>query len=89
MGKQGCRGRQFPGQDCHQADCLLEVSVDNCWTWSAKGLLQVFLGLVRGLGHLVIEVVKHGGGNNFMVWGCMGWNGVEKLIEVEGCKAVL
>ena len=19
-----------------------------------------------------------------MVWGCMGWNGVEKLIEVEG-----
>jgi DDE superfamily endonuclease len=28
--------------------------------------------------------VKHGGGNNLMVWGCMGWNGVEKLIEVEG-----
>ena len=26
--------------------------------------------------------VKHGGGNNLMVWGCMGWNGVGKLIEV-------
>ena len=29
-------------------------------------------------------IVKHGGGNNLMVWGCMGWNGVEKLTEVEG-----
>ena len=28
--------------------------------------------------------VKHGGGNNLMVWGCMGWNGVGMLIEVEG-----
>ena len=28
--------------------------------------------------------VKHGGGNNLMVWGCMGWNRVGKLIEVEG-----
>ena len=28
--------------------------------------------------------VKHGGGNNLMVWGCMGWNGVEKLVEVQG-----
>ena len=28
--------------------------------------------------------VKHGGDNNLMVWGCMGWNGVGKLIEVEG-----
>ena len=27
--------------------------------------------------------VKHGGGNNLMVWGCMGWNGVGKLTEVE------
>ena len=27
---------------------------------------------------------KHGGGNNLMVWGCMGWNGVGKLIEVQG-----
>ena len=26
--------------------------------------------------------VKHIGGNNLMVWGCMGWNGVGKLIEV-------
>ena len=24
------------------------------------------------------------GGNNLMVWGYMGWNGVGKLIEVEG-----
>src|SRR5260370_26396185 len=28
--------------------------------------------------------IKHGGGNNLMVWGCMGWNGVGKLVEVEG-----
>ena len=28
--------------------------------------------------------IKHGGGNNLMVWGCMGWNGVGKLIEVQG-----
>ena len=28
--------------------------------------------------------VKHGGGNNLIVWGCMGWNGVGMLIEVEG-----
>jgi transposase len=28
--------------------------------------------------------VKHGGGNNLIVWGCMGWNGVGKLIEVQG-----
>jgi hypothetical protein len=27
--------------------------------------------------------VKHGG-NNLMVWGCMGWNGVGKLVEVQG-----
>jgi len=26
--------------------------------------------------------VKYGGGN-IMVWGCMGWNGVENLAEVE------
>ena len=28
--------------------------------------------------------VKHGGGNNLMVWGCMAWNGVGKLTEVGG-----
>ena len=28
--------------------------------------------------------VKHGGGNDLMVWGCMSWNGVGKLVEVEG-----
>ena len=28
--------------------------------------------------------VKHGGGNNLMVWDCMGWNSVGRLIEVEG-----
>ena len=28
--------------------------------------------------------IKHGGGGNLMVWGCMGWNGVGKLIEVQG-----
>src|SRR5260370_19584254 len=28
--------------------------------------------------------VKHGGGNNLMVWGCIGWNGVGVLTEVQG-----
>jgi transposase len=28
--------------------------------------------------------VKHGGGNNLMVWGCMSWNGVGVLTEVQG-----
>src|SRR5258707_5916354 len=28
--------------------------------------------------------VKHGGGNNLMVWGCMGWNGVGVLTEAQG-----
>ena len=28
--------------------------------------------------------VKHGGGNNFMVWSCIGWNGVGVLTEVQG-----
>jgi len=27
--------------------------------------------------------VKHGG-NNLMVWGCIGWNGVGMLTEVQG-----
>jgi hypothetical protein len=31
-----------------------------------------------------IPTVKHGGGNGLMVWGCMGWNGVGKLVEVVG-----
>jgi transposase len=33
---------------------------------------------------ITTPTVKHGGGNNLMVWGCMGWNGVGKLIEVQG-----
>jgi DDE superfamily endonuclease len=31
----------------------------------------------------VQEIVKFGGGS-LMVWGCMGWNGVGILVEVEG-----
>ena len=31
-----------------------------------------------------IPTIKHGGGNNLMVWGYMGWNGVGKLIEAQG-----
>ena len=34
--------------------------------------------------HTTLPTVKHEGGNNLMVWGCMGWNGVRMLIEVEG-----
>ena len=33
---------------------------------------------------LLTPTVKHEGGNNLMVWGCMGWNGVGKPIEVQG-----
>ena len=32
----------------------------------------------------ITSTVKHGGGNNLMVWGCMGWNGVGVLTEVQG-----
>ena len=31
----------------------------------------------------VDPAVKHGGGN-IMVWGCMGWNGVGIIVEIEG-----
>jgi DDE superfamily endonuclease len=31
-----------------------------------------------------LPTVKHGGGNNLMVWGCFGWNGVGVLTEVQG-----
>ena len=34
--------------------------------------------------HTTTPTVKHGGGNNLMVWGCMGWYGVGKLVEVQG-----
>jgi hypothetical protein len=33
---------------------------------------------------MVSPTVEHGGGENLMVWVCMRWNGVEKLIEVQG-----
>ena len=33
---------------------------------------------------ITTPTVKHGGGNNLMVWGCMGWNGVGVLTEVQG-----
>ena len=28
--------------------------------------------------------IMHGWGNNLMIWGCMSWNGVGTLIEVQG-----
>lgn len=31
-----------------------------------------------------LPTVKHRGGNNLMVWGCMGWNGVGMLVEIHG-----
>ncbi len=45
------------------------------WVWK-----QVGEGLIE---REVQGTVKHGGGN-IMVWGCMGWNGVGQLAEVEG-----
>lgn len=45
------------------------------WVWKQKGApLQDWE--VEG-------TVKHGGGN-IMVWGAMGWNGVGRMVEVEG-----
>ena len=47
------------------------------WVWK-----QVVEELIE---REVQGTVKFGGGN-IMVWGCMGWNGVEELAEVEdGC----
>ena len=45
------------------------------WVWKQKGE-----GLIQ---REVQGTVKHGGGN-IMVWGCMGWNGVGQLAEIEG-----
>lgn len=45
------------------------------WVWKPKGK-----GLIQ---REVQGTVKYGGGN-IMVWGCMGWNGVGQLAEVEG-----
>ena len=45
------------------------------WVWKKKGE-----GLIS---REVQGTVKYGGGN-IMVWGCMGWNGVGHLAEVEG-----
>jgi transposase len=45
------------------------------WVWKQKGV-----GLIE---REVQGTVKYGGGN-IMVWGCMGWNGVGQLAEIEG-----
>lgn len=45
------------------------------WVWKEQGE-----GLIS---REVQGTVKYGGGN-IMVWGCMGWNGVGHLAEVEG-----
>jgi DDE superfamily endonuclease/Transposase len=45
------------------------------WVWK-----QVGEGLIE---REVQGTLKFGGGN-IMVWGCMGWNGVGQLVEVEG-----
>lgn len=45
------------------------------WVWKEKGK-----GLIQ---REVQGTVKFGGGN-IMIWGCMGWNGVGHLAEVEG-----
>ena len=45
-----------------------------CWKQRREGLSD----------RITTPTVKHRGGNNLMVWGCMGWNGVGKLVEVQG-----
>ena len=45
------------------------------WVWKQAG---------EGLTQREVQgTVKHGGGN-MMVWGCIGWNGVGQLAEIEG-----
>ena len=33
--------------------------------------------------HTTTPTVKYGRGNNLTVWGCMGWNEVGKLLEIQ------
>jgi hypothetical protein len=40
-------------------------------------------GWISESGHTMDSIVKFGGGN-LMVWGCMRWNGVGIVCEVEG-----
>ena len=45
------------------------------WVWKQKG---------EGLIDREVQGTVMFGGGNIMVWGCMGWNGVGQLAEVEG-----
>src|SRR3979490_2197296 len=45
------------------------------WVWKQKG---------EGLIEREVQGTVKFGGENIMVWGCMGWNGVGKLAEIEG-----
>jgi transposase len=45
------------------------------WVWKQKG---------EGLIEREVQGTLKFGGGNIMVWGCMGWNGVGQLAEVEG-----
>jgi hypothetical protein len=45
------------------------------WVWKKKG---------QGLIDREIQGTVKFGGGNVMVWGCMGWEGVGRLAEVEG-----
>jgi hypothetical protein len=47
-----------------KADSLFEVGIDNCWTRSAKGVLQVLSGPPRGRTYLVIKFVNQPKLNN-------------------------
>jgi hypothetical protein len=52
------------------------IGSDGClWTWKRVGAPLT--------DRTTIPTVKHGGGS-VMVWGCMGWEGVGVLTEVEG-----
>ena len=52
--------------------------------FGSDGKEYVWKEVGKGLSNREIQgTVKYGGGN-IMVWGCMGWNGVGRLAEVEG-----
>jgi hypothetical protein len=50
----------------------------------SDGRQWIWKGVGEGLIEREVEGTVKFGGGNIMVWGCMGWNGVGQLVEVEG-----
>ena len=75
----------------HRLECLKFARYHENWTvedWKRIGSdASAYTWKKKGeqlSDRTTTPTVKHGGGNNPMVWGCMGWNGVGVLTEVQG-----